>query len=611
MDIHGFLASSVIFLLAAVISVPLATRLGLGSVLGYLLAGVVIGPWGLGLIGHAENILHFSELGVVLLLFLIGLELNPSRLWALRRSILGMGGLQVLLSMLLISGLALSLGMGWRVALVAGMGLSLSSTAIALQLMNEKNLMGTPPGSAAFSVLLFQDLAVIPMLAVVPLLGSRVNNHGVDLAGIVLALGVVVMIVVAGRFLIRPLFRLIALTDNQDLFTAFSLLLVVGAAWLMDSVGMSMALGTFLGGVVLAESEYRHAVEIDIAPFKGLLMGLFFISVGMSVDFAVLASAPGMILALSVALVVLKFAVLVVIARLFGFHNTDPTLFGVLLSQGGEFGFVLFGAAAGALVLPADIAAVLIVVVALSMVSTPLLLLAHEHLLVPQLNRPVDTPPADVIDEGHHPVIVAGFGRFGQIVTRLLHAKRIGTTVLDHDPNQIEMLRRFGYKAFYGDATRLDLLEAAGARQASVLVIAIDDTHQALHLARAVRERWPHLKILPRVRNRQDVYEFMKLGVEVEDIARETFGSALEMGQAALRSMGFEAGRAYRIARRFHRHDMETIQALFPYHQDETSLITKAREAREDLERLMNDDEEQMDEPPYSFESVSENTRDQ
>ena len=595
MELHGFLGSAVVLLGAAVIGVPLASRLGLGSVLGYLLAGVAIGPWGLGLLGHAEDILHFSELGVALLLFLIGLELNPGRLWALRRAILGMGGAQVLVTMGLITGIGVALGVNFRVALVAGMGLSLSSTAIALQTMNEKNLLTTPAGHSAFSVLLFQDLAVIPMLAVVPLLGRGGKAaSGPDLAGMALALGVVIGIVVAGRFLIRPLFRIIALTDNRDLFTAFSLLLVMGAALLMDWVGMSMALGTFLGGVVLAESEYRHELEIDIGPFKGLLMGLFFISVGMSVDFAVLASAPLLIVGLALGVVLLKLMVLAAIARVFGFCGTDNALFSVLLSQGGEFGFVLFGAAAGAAVLPAPIAAILIVVVALTMLATPLLLIAQDTWLAPRLTR-TETRPSDTIDDDHNPVIIAGFGRFGQIVARLLHAKRIGTTVLDHDPNQIDLLRRFGYKAFYGDATRLDLLEAAGARNARVLVLALDDTHQALAIARLVRKRWPALKILARARNRQDVYEFMKLDVALEDIARETFGSALDLGQAVLRSLDYGAYRSHRIARRFRRHDVETIQALFPYHQDELSLISKGKEARLDLERLMNDDEAQED----------------
>jgi len=593
----------VIFLGAAVIGVPLASRLGLGSVLGYLLAGVAIGPWGFGLVGHAGDIMHFSELGVVLLLFLIGLELNPARLWALRRPILGMGGVQVLASLALIAGIGVVLGMDPRVALVAGMGLSLSSTAIALQIMNEKNLLATPPGSAAFSVLLFQDLAVIPMLAVVPLLGrGGAEARAPDLVGMVLALGVVLGIVVAGRFLIRPLFRIIALTDNRDLFTAFSLLLVVGAALLMDSVGMSMALGTFLGGVVLAESEYRHELEIDIGPFKGLLMGLFFISVGMSVDFGVLATAPLLIPGLAVGVVTLKLAVLAVLARVFGFCGTDNALFSVLLSQGGEFGFVLFGAAAAAGVLDADTAAVLIVMVALSMVSTPLLMIVHARWLAPHLTH---TPAraADTIDDDHNPVIIAGFGRFGQIVARLLHAKRIRTTVLDHDPNQIELLRRFGYKAFYGDTTRLELLEAAGIGHARVLVLAIDDTDQALAIARQVRERWPALHILARVRNRQEVYQFMKLGLPMEGIARETFGSALDLGQAVLRALGYGAYRSHRIARRFRRHDFETIQALFPFHQDELSLISKGKEARLDLERLMNDDEEHVepeDESPWN-----------
>lgn len=589
MDQHDFLINAVIYLLAAVIAVPISKRLGLGSVLGYLFAGAIIGPWGLKLITNVDDILHFAEFGVVLLLFLIGLELNPNRLWELRKPILGMGGTQVFITTLVLCGFGLLLGQNFNTALVAGMGLSLSSTAIALQTMTEKHLLNTEPGKAGFSVLLFQDIAVIPMLAVLPLLGaaqSMTDSGGwLDVFKVLTVLG---LIIIGGRYLLRPLFRIIAQTDSREIFTAFSLLLVIGIALIMDAVDMSMALGSFMAGVLLADSEYRHELEIDIEPFKGLLLGLFFIAVGMSVDFGLLLQNPLLIVALMLILVVSKFLILSAIARLFELRGGENILFASVLSQGGEFAFVLFSSAIALGALDRTVAATLIVAVALSMVTTPLLMIAYERIIAPRLNK-TQARPDDDMDE-HNPVIIAGFGRFGQIVTRLLHAKGISTTILDHDPNQIDMVRRFGWKAYYGDITRTNLLHAAGIEKAKLLVLATDDTQSNLTIARYVREHFPQVKIMARVHNRQDVYEMMKL--DVIFIVRETFESALSMAEAALHELGYGAYQAKRAAQRFRLHDLQTIDTLFPYHQDQASLISKSKEARQDLERLLSERDE-------------------
>lgn len=592
MDQHDFLLSAVIYLAAAVIAVPISKRFGLGSVLGYLFAGVIIGPWGLRLISDVEAILHFAEFGVVLLLFLIGLELNPTRLWLLRRPIVGMGGSQVILTTLALCGIGIVFGLDYKVALVAAMGLSLSSTAIALQTLNEKNLLATPAGNAGFSVLLFQDIAVIPMLALIPFLG--VTTAGAEDENTLLAvaevIGVIALIILGGRFMLRPVLRIIAGTNMREIFTAFSLLLVVGIALLMDTVGLSMALGTFLAGVLLADSEYRHELEIDIEPFKGLLLGLFFIAVGMSVDFGLLLQKPLLILGLMLGLVAIKLILLLGIAKVFDLSRNGGYVFGFVLCQGGEFAFVLFNVATSTGVMEQTLADLLVVVVALSMVTTPLLMILNEKVIQPRFNL-TETREADVMDE-NNPVIIAGFGRFGQIIARLLNANRIATTVLDHDPSQIELVRRFGSKAFYGDITRPALLHAAGIDKAKLLILAVDETEIALETAKWVRAEYPQVEIMARVRNRQDVYEFMKLDVKV--IVRETFGSALTMGEEALKTMGFGAYQAHNSVQGFQRHDLQTIDKLFPYHQDEQTLISKTKEARADLERLMNREDEAL-----------------
>jgi len=591
---HSLLTNALIYLAAAVVAVPLAKRLGLGAVLGYLLAGMAIGPWGLKLIGDVEDILHFSEFGVVLLLFLIGLELEPDRLWSLRRQIFGWGMAQVLLVAAALFGAALLVGIDWRVALIASLGLSLSSTAIALATLGERNLMQTPAGQAGFALLLFQDIAAIPMIALVPVLGVAVADsagpHGWQNAARLAA--VIAGVVVGGRYLVRPALRIIAKAGMREIFTAFALLLVIAISLLMQWVGLSMALGAFMAGVLLADSEYRHALETDLEPFKGLLLGLFFIAVGMSVDFGVFLSKPLLILGLVLGFLAIKLAVLFLLSFRFGIARGQRWLFAFLLSQGGEFAFVVFGAAATARVFAPETGSMLVAVVALSMVSTPLLLLFHDKVLEPRY-RGQNKREADAIEDNEGHVIIAGFGRFGQIIGRLLNANRVKLTILDHDPDQIELLRRFGFKVFYGDATRVDLLTAAGAAKARALVLAIDDIDDSLALADAVRENFPELPILARARNVTHLYQLMDRGVTV--IERETFESALQLGRRVLGQLGFGAYRAREATLKFREHNKNSVDAVYPFYKDREQYVSMAKRARDELNEMFARDLKNID----------------
>src|SRR5919201_5994185 len=466
MDTDGFLQQALIYLGAAIIAVPIFTRLGAGAVLGYLVAGIVIGPFGLGLTTHAQTVLEFAELGIVLLLFLVGLELNAARVWQLRQAIFGLGGAQVVLTTAAIALVGYALGQPLVVGLVAGMGFAMSSTAMGLATLTEKNLLPTPGGQASFAVLLFQDLAVIPLLLALAFLGGEAETfHWSDAAKAALF---IVALIASGRLLVRPVLRYIAETRLREVFVAFSLFLVLGTAVLSNAVGLSMGLGAFLAGVILAESEYRHELELDIDPFKGLLLGLFFMAVGMSIDIGLFVRSPLLILSLALGLVALKIALLFAVARPFYCGSGDAALFAVALSQAGEFAFVLFSAADR--LLPKETAALLNATVAASMLTTPFVMMAYERYVAPRLARGRSRAP-DAIRESN-PVIVAGFGRFGQVVVRVLRGLGIGATVIDHDPGQIDTVRRFGFKAYYGDATRLDLLESAGAASAKLLVVA-------------------------------------------------------------------------------------------------------------------------------------------
>jgi monovalent cation:proton antiporter-2 (CPA2) family protein len=577
-DTTPYLQQALIYLAAGIVAVPLFKRLGLGAVLGYLVAGIAIGPWGLRLIADPETVLGFGEIGVVLLLFLVGLELNATRVWALRRSIFGLGAAQVALTVLAVTGVAVAIGQPLAVGLVAGMGFAMSSTAIGLATLGEKNLLATPGGQASFSVLLFQDLAVVPLLLLLAFLGGEKQAfRWVDAAR---AIGFIVALIAIGRLFVRPAMRYIAETRLREVFVGFALFLVLGAALLSGAVGLSAGLGAFLAGVMLADSEYRHELEIDIDPFKGLLLGLFFMAVGMSIDVGLFAAAPLAILGLALGVVALKMALLFLIARPFYTGRGDASLFAVALSQAGEFAFVLFGAASA--LLPPTTAAVLNAAVAVSMLTTPLLVMAYQRLLLPRLGRHAERAP-DAINEAN-PVIVAGFGRFGQVVVRVLRGLGIAATVIDHDPGQIDTVRRFGWKAYYGDATRLDLLERAGIAQARLLLVALDDAKAAMTVVQRVRSRYPGLPIVARARSRTDAYEYASLGVPA---VREVFGSALDAAGLVLGGLGLERSRVKNILERFREYDERQIQVNAPHRHDMTRLIAASEQGRRDIAQLL------------------------
>lgn len=586
MESESFLRQALIYLAAGVIAVPLFKRIGLGSVLGYLAAGMAIGPWGLRLIGDPQTVLHFAEFGVVMLLFLIGLELDPRRLWTLRRPILGMGSMQLLATAAAVGGLAFALGQPMAVALVAGMAFAMSSTAIALASLQERNLLATPGGQAGFSVLLFQDLAVIPLLLTVSLLSE--GKTSLDWRAAVAGIALIAALFMGGRFLLRPALRIIANTRLREVFVAAALLLVVGNALLMQAVGLSMALGAFLAGVILADSEYRHELELDIEPFKGLLLGLFFIAIGMSVDLGLFLRSPLAVLGLALGIVALKAAILVPVARLFGYcGRADALLFAVALSQVGEFAFVLLTAASA--LLPPRTLALLSAAVAVSMITTPLLFALYGRFA----GRLADEAPSvPGVTEQANPVIVAGFGRFGQIVSRVLNGLRINATLIDHDPNQVDLVRRFGNPAYYGDASRLDVLERAGLARARLLVVALDDSAAALRTVKQVRRRYPDLPIIARAHSRSDGYEYMDLGVPA---VRETFGSALDAAELALRLLGHGPVAARRVVTQFRRHDEEMMERQAPHRAEVKQLIELNQQGRRDLEKLLTAEIHQRD----------------
>lgn len=601
MDQSSFLFQATIYLAAAVIMVPVAKKLGLGSVLGYLLAGIIIGPAILGFIGNeGEDIMHFAEFGVVMMLFIIGLELEPNLLWKLRKPIVGLGGLQVLITALVIAGLAYALGLSWKIAAALGMILSLSSTAIVLQTLKEKGLMKTHAGQSAFSVLLFQDVAVIPMLALFPLLATfsvkeenAAHSSETWIASLpgwgqtLVVLGSVAAIVIAGRYFIRPLLRLVARARLREVFTATALLLVVGIAVLMIQVGLSPALGTFLAGVVLANSEYKHELESDIDPFKGLLLGLFFIAVGASIDFGLVLQRPLLIVGLVLALMVVKGIVLFVLGKFFRLRTDQNTLLAVSLSQVGEFAFVLFSFSLQHGILPKEITDVMVAVVALSMALTPLVMLLNEKMVLPRINKDsVQQREADLIEE-KNPVIIAGFGHFGNTVGRFLKAHKIGLTILDIDGDRVDFLRRMGFKVYYGDASRYDLLQAAGAADASLIIITLEPSPKRLELIETIKKHFPNLRMLVRAENRYDAYDQMNAGML--HIYRETIDTSLRMAVDALRFLGHRTYAAQRAARLFFKYDENKLKQLSAI-RDQEEYIRSARANIEELERLLQAD---------------------
>ena len=587
-----WLTYGLMYLSAAVLAVPLAKALGLGSIIGYLAAGIAIGPWGLGLVSNVQDILHFAEFGVVLMLFLVGLELQPSRLWAMRRPIFGTGSAQVLGCAAVLFAAGWLAGLPWRISLVAALGLALSSTAIALQVLAERNLMRTSSGQAGFSILLFQDVAAIPILALLPLLGAAAGAGDDHSAGEVLLealkiVGVIGAIVLGGRLLLRPLLRWIAKSRTPEIFTAASLLLVVGIAYLMVMVGLSMALGAFLAGVLLADSEYRSELEADIEPFKGLLLGLFFIAVGMSIDFGVIMRSPWLMAGILLGFLALKAVVIYTLAKVAGVPYQERPVFTLLLAQGGEFAFVVFQAAAGAQVFSAETASLLIGAVALSMLISPLLLVLVDRALLRRYAqlKPAAPPAQEISEPQEAPVIIAGFGRYGQIVARVMLTQGIPTTVLDHSVEILEIARAFGYRVFYGDATRLDLLRIAGAEHARVLVVAVDDPEQSLKIVTLARKHFPQLQLVARARDLTHWNALRDLGVTL--VQRELFESSLESARTVLELMGQSPTRAQEMTRRFREHNITLADRMYPHHKDRAKMMAVAREGRAQLAEQM------------------------
>lgn len=602
MNEQSFYFTAMVYLAAAVICVPLSKKIGLGSVLGYLLAGIIIGPAFLGLAGDdQQDLMHIAEFGVVMMLFVVGLELEPDLLWKLRSSILGMGGLQVLLSSIVLGAAAVMCGLVWQAALAVGLILSMSSTAIVIQTLNEKGLMKSAAGRSAFSVLLFQDIAVIPMLAVLPLLATYAGTPSDTevahtwVAGkpgwlqTLIVLGTVGSITIAGKYLIRHLFRIIAQTHLREVFTASTLLLVVGIAELMTFVGLSPALGTFLAGVVLADSEYRHELESDIEPFKGLLLGLFFVAVGSSIDFNLVVKQPGQILGLVALLMVLKIGVLSLVGRFFKLGLDQNVLLALALSQTGEFAFVLLSFSLENGVLRADQVSILVAVVALSMAFTPILMIINERLVQPYLGtRRVETErEADNVDE-RHPVIIAGFGRYGNIVGRFLRANNVKTTILDIDSDRVDVLRKLGFNVYYGDATRQELLMAAGAQQAKLLIVALGDTEKTLQMVATCKKHFPNLRLLVRAYDRPDTYDLLDAGML--HIYRETLDSSLRMGVDALRLLGQRHYKAKRAARTFLKYDEAAMKRLAAVRHDNKEYFVSAKEFIYELENIIRND---------------------
>lgn len=587
MDSHT-LIQALIYLGSAALIVPIAVRLGLGSVLGYLIAGCIIGPWGFRLVTDAEAILHFAEIGVVLMLFVIGLELDPQRLWKLRASVFGGGALQMVACGVLIGVFCMLLGLDWKVAELIGLTLALSSTAIAMQAMNERNLTVSQLGRSAFAVLLFQDIAAIPLVAMIPLLaasGASTTLAAFGLSALKVA-GALVLVILLGRYVTRPVLRFVARSGLREVFSAVALFLVFGFGLLLEEVGLSMAMGAFLAGVLLASSEYRHALESDIEPFKGLLLGLFFIGVGMSIDFGTLVTHPLRILILLLGFLLIKMGMLWLIARPLGVPKAQRRWFAVLLGQGSEFAFVVFGAAQMANVLDSEWAKALTLAVALSMAATPILLVLLSRM---EKSGSEQEREADEIDEEQPRVIIAGFGRFGQISGRLLLSSGVKMVILDHDPDHVDTLRKFDMKVFFGDATRVDLLESAGAARAEVLINAIDDPKTSVQLTELAKEHFPNLRIIARARDIDHYIQLRQAGIDAPE--RETFEGALKSGRMALEALGLEPYEARERADVFRRFNVRMVEEMVDMaDEDDASFAAAFKRTSAMLTDIINED---------------------
>jgi CPA2 family monovalent cation:H+ antiporter-2 len=601
----SFLLQAMVYLAAATFCVPLAKKLGMGSVLGYLLAGILIGPFVMGFVGaEGRDIMHFAEFGVVMMLFLVGLELEPAKFWKMRQTVLGMGSMQMGLSTVLIFALGMALGLSWQAALATGLAVSMSSTAIVLQSLKEKGLMQTVAGQGSFAILLFQDIAVIPILAILPLLATGQapqaeggHHHETFLqlfpawAQTFVVLGAIALVVASGRFLIVPLLRIVAKTHLRELFTASALLIVIAIAWLMENVGLSPALGTFLAGVVLANSEFRHELESDLDPFKGLLLGLFFIAVGASINFQLILQNPLQITLIVLGLMLVKILVLFLTGAVFRFSKDQNLLLTFGLSQAGEFAFVLFAFIQQLGILSEEWVTLMMGVTALSMTVTPLLLLLNERLILPRVGTPesVQREP-DAIDE-QYPVIIAGFAHFGSTVGRFLRANGVNATILDNDSNRVDLLRKMGFKVYYGDATRYDLLHAAGAAEAKFIIVAIDELAIVSDLIHTVQKHYPQLTIVARAKNRNMAYELMDMGIQ--HIYRDTLDTSLRLGVDVLSMMGFRKYSAARSAQNFLHYDEVALKSLAAKRNDMKQYILSVKEQIALQEALLEGDRQQ------------------
>jgi len=589
METSHFLQDAVMFLAAAVVAVALSRRWGLGAVLGYLAAGALIGPHVFNLAPDMSTASELSEFGVILLLFVIGLELSPQRLWLMRKAVFGVGAAQVVLSAALIAAAAIGFGFGWKSALIVGLALALSSTAVGLQILAEHKQLGSPHGRLAFAILLFQDLAAIPILALIPLLGAQhaPTTSGEDAMAVLRTIGVIAAVAVGGRYLLRPVFRIVARTQIAEIFTATALLVVLGTGWVMQLAGMQMSLGAFLAGVLLADSEYRHEIESQIEPFKGLLLGLFFLSVGASLDLNLVREQPVQIAVIVIGLLALKSLVLLGLGlakRKLGF--AEIVRLAAVLAGGGEFAFVVFALAQQNALIDAPQKDLLIVAVTLSMALTPLAVLAMNQWLAQRSEEPVRE--FDAIDDEHPRVIIAGYGRVGQIVARILRAQHIPFTALESSIEQVDTSRRFGSMIYFGDPSRPELLRAARADLAEVFVLATDDPEANLRTARIVRRLFPHLKIVARARNRQHAFRLMDLSVD--DVVRETLHSSLEMSRLVLEGLGMQPALAAERVGKFRDHDEDLLKSQYLVYDDEAALLQGSKEAFADLERLFEAD---------------------
>lgn len=600
MEAHAptWLTYTFLYLSAAVIAVPISRALGLGTIIGYLVAGIIIGPSGLKLVSNVQDILHFSEFGVVLMLFLIGLELQPARLWSMRRPIFGVGSAQMLLCTAALMGAATLLGQDWHLALIAALGLALSSTAIALQSIAERNLMSTSSGKTSFAILLFQDVAAIPILALVPLLAvgqQAAQSDGHMLLEIAKTLAIIAAVIVVGRYLLRPILRWIAQSHSREISTATALLLVVGIAYLMLQIGLSMALGAFLAGVLLADSEFRAELETDIEPFKGLLLGLFFIAVGMSIDFGVIMQSPWTMALIVALFLAIKSIVIWGLATVLRMPLQERPLFTLLLAQGGEFAFVVFSAAQAQRILTPQQSSLLIGAVAVSMVATPLIVAAMDRWLMPRFAELADKGdiPTELNEQQEAQVLIAGFGRYGQIVTRVLLSQGIKAVILDHSVEMLEVAKNFGYRVFYGDATRQDLLRIAGAEKAEVMVIAVDDEEQINQIVKITQKHFPHLKIVARAKDVAHWYALRDMGVQHVD--RELFDASLQTAEKTLELMGFSPDDAQYVVTVFRAHNIELSDKMYEHHHDRATMLAISKQGREQLvEQMMRERQERQ-----------------